>query len=90
MAAELISIMLEFFPLEECPALGKKSTVLMLFGSMVDSWDKLRQKVFVIFCHYNAGIEGLKSSEEVACRVPHIPSATVFIVCLQVFKLPIM
>ena len=82
MAAELISIMLEFFPLEECPPLNTKSTVLMLLASMVDSWDKLRQKVFIIFCHYNASIEGIKSFQEVAHRAQH--SASILYISYQV------
>ncbi|KAJ4867534.1 Uncharacterized protein Rs2_50920 [Raphanus sativus] len=81
MATELIQIMIEFWPVVPskeatshlypyCDIVTSHDSTLLLVGSIVDSWDRLRENAFRILLHFPTPFTGVSSEDMVQTIIP--------------------
>ncbi|CAH2045000.1 unnamed protein product [Thlaspi arvense] len=84
MATELIQIMIEVWPIVPskdptsqqghlypyCDIVTSHDSTLLLVGSIVDSWDRLRENAFRILLHYPTPFTGVSSEDMVQNIIP--------------------
>ncbi|CAH8388771.1 unnamed protein product [Eruca vesicaria subsp. sativa] len=81
MATELILIMIEFWPIVPskdltshlypyCDIVTSHDSTLLLVGSIVDSWDRLRENAFRILLHFPTPFTGVSSEDMVQTIIP--------------------